>query len=99
MQYMALSIQTVFLLCSTLLAPGQNGSRQLVTSSGSPRVSPVMVIGFVGGFVRHDNMVHSGVQLAQYLRGDYPSYICLEVVENRRRERAYQEYVICLDTY
>src|SRR5437773_4865735 len=98
MQYMALAIQTVFLLCSTLLAPGANGSRQLVTSSGSPRVSPVMVIGFVGGFVRHDNMVHSGVQLAQYLRRDYPSDICVEVFENRRRERAHQEILRLLDT-
>ena len=98
MQYMALAIQTVFFLCSTLLAPGQNGSRQLVTSSGSPRVSPVMVIGFVGGFVRHDNMVHSGVQLAQHLRRDYPSDICVEVFENRRRERAHQEILRLLDT-
>jgi len=57
-----------------------------------------MVIGFVGGFVRHDNMVHSGVQLAQHLRRDYPSDICVEVFENRRRERAHQEILRLLDT-
>ena len=98
MQYMALAIQTVFFLCSIHLAPGQNGSRQLVTSSGNPRMSPVMVIGFVGGLVRHDDIVHSGVQLAQHLRRDYPSDICVEVFENRRRERAHQQILRLLDT-
>jgi len=98
MQYMALAIQTVFLLCSTLLTPGQTGSLRLVTSSGNPRMPPVMVMGFVGGFVRHDNIVHSGVQLAQHLRRDYPSDVYVEVFENRRREKAHQEILRLLDT-
>src|SRR6266478_7867558 len=37
MHYIALAVQTVFLFCSTLLAPGQNGSAQLVTPHGNPR--------------------------------------------------------------
>ena len=98
MQYTALAIQTVFLLCSTLLTPGQTGSRRLVPSSGNPRMPPVMVMGFVGGFVRHDNIVHSGVQLAQHLRRDYPSDVYVEVFENRRREKAHQEILRLLDT-
>jgi hypothetical protein len=95
---MALSIQTVFLLCSTLLAPGQNGATRHVSSSGSSTMPPVIVIGFVGGFVNHDNLVHSAAQLAAHLRGDYTSGVYAEVFENHRREKAHREILRLLDT-
>jgi hypothetical protein len=94
---MALSIHTVF-LCSTLLIPGQNGSARPITSSVSPTMPPVIVIGFVGGFVKHDNLVHSPVQLAAHLRADYPSGLYAQVFENRRREKAHQQILHVLDT-
>jgi hypothetical protein len=94
---MALSIQTVFLLCSALLAPGQNGTARHVSSSGNPKAPPVIVIGFVGGFVKHDNLVHSAVQLAAHLRGDYTSDVYAEVFENHRREKAHREILRLLD--
>ena len=59
--------------------------------------APVMVVGFVGGFVRHDNAVHSPVQLAARIREGYPSGVQVEVYENRRREQAYQEILKLLD--
>jgi len=59
---------------------------------------PVIVVGFVGGFVAHDNMVHSGVQLAAHLRSAHPSGVYVEVFENRRREKAHQEILKILDT-
>jgi hypothetical protein len=58
---------------------------------------PVIVVGFVGGFVRHDNAVHSPVQLAKRIREGYPSGVRVEVFENRRREQAYQEILKLLD--
>ena len=57
-----------------------------------------MVIGFVGGFVRHDDAVHSGVQLAARIRSAYPSGVYAEVFENRRREQAHQQILKILDT-
>jgi hypothetical protein len=95
---MALSIQAVFLLCSTLLTPGQNGAARHVASTGSLTMPPVIVIGFVGGFVNHDNLVHSAVQIAAHLRGDYASDVNAEVFENRHREKAHQEILRLLDT-
>jgi len=95
---MALLIHTVYLLCSALLALEQNGAARLVASNGRPTMPPVIVVGFVGGFVRHDNLVHSGVQLAGHLRGDYRSGVYAVVFENRRREKAYQEILRLLDT-
>jgi surfactin synthase thioesterase subunit len=61
-------------------------------------VSPSIVIGFVGGFVKHDDMVHSAVQVAAHLRQDYPLGVHVEVFENRRREEAHAEIVRLLDT-
>jgi hypothetical protein len=59
---------------------------------------PVIVVGFVGGFVAHDNMVHSGVQLAAHLRVAHPSGVYVQVFENRRREKAHREILKILDT-
>ncbi|HEY4818789.1 MAG TPA: hypothetical protein VIH67_15280 [Candidatus Acidoferrum sp.] len=58
---------------------------------------PVIVIGFMGGLVRHDNLVHSGVQLAARLRADYPSGVHVEVFENRRGNAAHEEILRLLD--
>jgi len=59
---------------------------------------PVIVVGFMGGRVRHDNMVHSGVQLAAHLRADYPSGVHVQVFENRRGKEAHEEILRLLDT-
>jgi len=59
--------------------------------------APVIVVGFVGGFVRHNNAVHSPVQLAARIREGYPAGVRVEVFENRRREQAYQEILKLLD--
>jgi hypothetical protein len=59
--------------------------------------APVIVVGFVGGFVRHDNAVHSPVQMAARIREGYSSGVKVEVYENRRREQAYQEILKLLD--
>jgi hypothetical protein len=34
------------------------------TTEKTSATPPAIVIGFMGGLVRHDNLVHSGVQLA-----------------------------------
>jgi len=59
--------------------------------------APTIVIGFVGGFVRHNNAVHSPVQIAARLRSAYPSSVYVEVFENHRREDAYRRILELLD--
>jgi hypothetical protein len=59
--------------------------------------SPAIVIGFVGGFVKHDDPVHSGVQLAASIRKEHPAGVYVEVFENRRRESAHQTILRLLD--
>jgi len=43
-------------------------------------------------------MVHSAVQVAAHLRQDYPSGVYVEVLENRRREKAHADIVRLVDT-
>jgi hypothetical protein len=50
--------------------------------------APAIVIGFVGGFVHHDDTRRSEVLLAQKLRAEYADHVRIEVFENRRWKRA-----------
>lgn len=57
-----------------------------------------IVIGFVGGFVRHDNPHHGPVQLAQQIRQTFPKATYVRVFENRRRRQAYETVLRLLDS-
>ena len=92
-----MSIKTFALFCSSLLVLGKNSPERQFASEKNPPQSPVIVIGFLGGFVSHDNMVHSGVQLAKHLREFYPTAVYVEVFENRRRETAHRKILVILD--
>ena len=63
-----------------------------------PHRPQAIVIGFVGGFIAHDNPVHSEVQLAARLRKEYPTGVVVETFESYRGEKAHQEILKLLDT-
>lgn len=89
-----------FLAAVTVFAdekPTSLGAARAVIEAKPSTVPRVIVIGFVGGFVRHDSAVRSGVQLAARLRADYPSGVVAEVFENRRGKKAYREILQLLD--
>jgi pimeloyl-ACP methyl ester carboxylesterase len=56
-----------------------------------------IVIGFVGGFVSHDNRHHGPVRLAEQMRRSVPKDTYIQVFENRRRKRAYDAILRLLD--
>jgi hypothetical protein len=58
---------------------------------------PVIVVGFVGDYVRHDDPVRGGVQMAARLRADYPATVHAQVFENHRGEEAHQQILQLLD--
>lgn len=92
--------RTTHLLASILffLLPSGLTSSSLPSSETERiTVAPAIVIGFVGGFVKHDNAVHSEVQLAARLRGDYANGVQVEVFENHRGEQAHQHILRLLD--
>ncbi len=65
--------------------------------SANDTKGPVIVVGFPGGFVGHDNMVHSPVQIAARLLDGYPAGVYVKVFENHRRENAHREILNLLD--
>lgn len=58
---------------------------------------PAVVIGFVGGFVHHDDVVHQEVQLAAHLRREYPSGVAVEMFANHADREAHREILRLLD--
>jgi hypothetical protein len=60
-------------------------------------IKPAIVIGFVGGFVRHNNPRHGPVQLAERIRQVLPNTSHVEVFENRHRKQAYDAVLRLLD--
>lgn len=87
---LCLLISTV--ACPPAVAPIPNPSR-----AASPK-APVIVIGFVGGFIRHDDLAHGGVQLAAQLQKDYSSGVFVRVFENRHSKAAHKAILKILDT-
>src|SRR5713226_6010244 len=92
------SIRTSIFSLVAVLALGQTGLGQSVPATGARTMPPVIVIGFVGGFIRHDNLVHSEVQLAARLRKAYPLGVYVESFESYRRGKARKKVLDLLDT-
>jgi hypothetical protein len=81
------------LLCANYPAVGRENPEGLESNV----FAPAIVIGFVGGLVRHNNDVHSEVQLATRLRNAYPSSVHVIMFENRRGVQARREIMRLLD--
>jgi hypothetical protein len=84
-------------LLSAAVACAEANSPVLITAAPASSEAPIIVIGFVGGFVSHQNSVHSTVQLVTHLRKQYPAGVYIEAFENRHRDKAYQEILRRLD--
>ena len=83
------------LLCCVLALPAvaANGA---IEAQPSSKINYILV-GFAGGFVRHNNPHHGPVQLAQRLRREAPAGTYVEVFENRRRKKAFKTVMRLLD--
>ncbi len=57
-----------------------------------------IVIGFVGGFVGHENQIHNEVLLARRLSAEFPSGLEVRMFENRHGRQAREEVLRLLDT-
>ncbi len=56
-----------------------------------PAPSPLIVIGFAGGFIKRTSTIHGEVALAQHLRQKYGSAIHAEIFENHHGDEAHRE--------
>jgi hypothetical protein len=83
---------------AAVFTPGQTRSERPISDNEDSTKPPAIVIGFVGGFIAHDNPVHSEVQLAAHLRKEYSAGVVVETFESYRGERAQREILKLLDT-
>ena len=96
----------IVLLCTCVLArPGDAASDRPRAPSASSAVLPSsrtnppnIVVGFLGGFVRHDEPHHPEVQLIQDLREEYPTEVYFGLFENRKVDVAYNTILKLLGT-
>jgi hypothetical protein len=91
--FTGIALVLLLVLSSNKLAARPDGAVRALAPSPS-----VIVIGFVGGFVHHDDAVHQEVQLAARLRKDYPTGMEVKVFENHLWRQAHQEILQLLDS-
>jgi hypothetical protein len=84
------SIGSIIFYCSAILASAQVISAHPIPANETSAKPPAIIIGFVGGFIAHDNPVHSEVQLAARLRKEFPAGVDIETYESYRGENARQ---------
>jgi len=77
--------------------PLQDALPQPIPNSKQEVVNKTIIIGFVGGFVKHDDPRHPEVQFAAYLRDRYPSGIYVEVFSNHKGRQALHQILRLLD--
>jgi hypothetical protein len=82
--------RVLLLTFSVLLVSDEASSNPPAAPAAVSSAPPVMVIGFVGGFVHHDDRVHTEVQLVERLREEYASGIFVQTFENHRGKEAHQ---------
>src|SRR5208282_104536 len=91
------SFRVLFLVFSLVLVSGEASSKPQATPPGVPSVSRVIVIGFVGGYVRHDDRVHTEVQLVERLHEEFASAVSVQTFENHRGKDAHEAVLHLLD--
>jgi hypothetical protein len=91
-------IRTSICFFVAVLALGQTGLTHSGPTAVGRALPPAIVIGFVGGFIRHDNLAHSEVQLAARLRQAYPLGVDVETFESYHAGNARNRVLRLLDT-
>jgi hypothetical protein len=66
-------------------------------AEAAPPPAAVIVVGFVGGFVHHNDAVHKEVQMADRLRAQYPAAMQVKLFANHEGRQAYQSVLQSLD--
>lgn len=88
------AVSTLGVICLAAPAFGASGA---AVSTRPPSAPANIVVGFVGGFVRHNNPHHGPVQLAERIQRNAASDTYVRVFENRHRRAAYNTILQLLD--
>jgi len=91
--------QSCLIAIFVLFLPGLAPPEFSAAATGDPSAPPVVIVGFVGGLVRHDDLIHDEVRLAVRLRAEYPSGVVVDTFENRNGENARQRILTLLGAH
>ncbi len=92
-------IPRLILLAAASLAPWSSArSLEMPLPAVDSPLHKVIVIGFVGGFVKHDDAKHAEVQFAARLRNRYASAVDVSVFGNHSGQEALRHVLGLLDT-
>lgn len=91
------SVRFLVSVFALLFASSAANSNPPATPAAISSATPVIVIGFVGGFVRHDDRVHTEVQLVDRLREEYASGAYVRTFENHHGKDALKAVLHLLD--
>lgn len=95
---MILLIRKSLVCGAAFLVLARMGVAQPVSDAAIGAMPSAIVIGFVGGWIKADNPVHSEVQLAARLRKAYPAGVHVATFESYRGEEAQKKVLSLLDT-
>jgi hypothetical protein len=87
----------IFINFSAKAAHSADAAAQPIAASANAS-APVIVVGFVGGFVHHDDLRHSEVQLAQKLQSSHPESLRVAMFQNWHRSEAHRTILRWLNT-
>jgi hypothetical protein len=91
-QAAALPPQQMLKASGAILPPIKPSVRESATAS------PVIVIGFLGGHVKKNNVIHREVQLAMHIRQSHPVGVYAQVFQNSHGQKAFKQILRLLDT-
>jgi hypothetical protein len=87
----------ILVVLLTLIATALPAEDRGVGAVATVSPSSYILVGFVGGFVRHNNRYQGPVQLAMSAQRDLPKDSFVQVFENRHRKDAYKAILHLLD--
>jgi hypothetical protein len=91
------AIAACILSSTPAIANSQVSSAHPAAANKTSARSSAIVVGFLGGYVGRNNLVHSEVQLAARLRKEYPAGVDVMTFESRHGEEARRAILKLLD--
>jgi hypothetical protein len=85
---LTLAIAPVLSCCFIVLTPEGCIAQTQSADSTKGIVAPALVVGFMGGFVRSDDLRHSEVQIAGQIQRTYGARVLVRMFENREKAQA-----------
>jgi hypothetical protein len=90
MTWLSLALAVVPVLSCSFIVLTPEGCVAQTESADSTKgiVAPALVVGFLGGFVRSDDLRHSEVQIARQIQRTYGAGVLVRMFENREKAQA-----------